>query len=94
MNDALQQFARQTIKDGLDKLPNDWIDFFKLMYGRDNGKRSVEDTKAMNINEVVDKMDADKLDWAMQQVANSIKKLDKLKNEKISTNSTTSTGGL
>jgi hypothetical protein len=49
------------------------------MYGREDTKlRSEEDIreiKAIPINEVVDSMSEDKLDWAMQQVNNSIKKI-------------------
>jgi hypothetical protein len=47
------------------------------MYGRDNGRRTLADTEAMDIKEVVFQMPADKLDWAMQQVYSSLAKLDK-----------------
>jgi hypothetical protein len=77
MNEQLQQYARQNLKDGLAQLPEEWQRRFGLMYARDNGRRSVEDAEAMLINEVVDAMPADKLDWAMQQVQNSIDKLAK-----------------
>lgn len=80
MNDALQQYARQTLKDGLDKLPVEWHRTFKLMYAMDNGRRTVEQAVVMEINEVVDKMDADKLDWAMTQVENSIRKFNQQNN--------------
>ena len=79
MNDQLQNFARQTLKDGLEKLPLDWQGTFKLMYARNNGKRSVEAAMAMNINAVVDEIPATKLDWAMQQVENSLKSLRAVK---------------
>jgi hypothetical protein len=84
MNDQLQQFARQSLKDGLAKLPEGNHRIFKLMYGRGNHEnltskipsmRTVEEAEAMNINDVVDEMPAEKLDWAMQQVENSLKKL-------------------
>ena len=75
MNNQLQEFARQTLKDSLSKLPVDWQDLFKLMYGRNNGVRSVEDTKLMSIQDVVNEMSPEKLDWAMQQVQNSLLKL-------------------
>jgi len=65
MNNQLQEFARQTIKDGLSKLPEDWQRKFKLMYGKES----------MSIEEVVEKMDESKLDWAMQQVEKSLAKL-------------------
>lgn len=75
MNLQLQAFARQSLKDGLAKLPADWQQKFKLMYARNGGRRSVEDALAMPINEVVDGMPEGRLDWAMTQVENSIKKM-------------------
>lgn len=77
MNEQLQQYARQSLKDGLEQLPEAWQRRFKLIYARDGGRRSVEDAEAMPINDVVDTMPDDKLDWAMQQVQNSIDKLAK-----------------
>jgi hypothetical protein len=41
------------------------------MYGRNNGKRSVEDAKAMSIRDVVYEIPSEKLDWALSQVENS-----------------------
>ena len=85
MNDQLQQFARQSLKDGLRKLPKNWQDIFKLMYGRGNHEnltsknssmRSPDDAKNMSIEAVVDEMPDNKLDWAMQQVDNSLKKIE------------------
>lgn len=67
MNEALQNFARQELKDGLAKLPESNHMLFKRMYSHKNLDAS--------INDVVDKMDASKLDWAMTQVSNSLKKL-------------------
>lgn len=67
MNQQLQQFARQTLKDGLAKLSEDSQLVFKRMYShRDLAKP---------INDVVDDMPPEKLDWAMQQVENSLRKL-------------------
>ena len=75
MNEQLQSFARQTLKDGLGQLPDKQQEIFKLMYARDNGKRSVEDSLAMQIDDVIDCVPAEKLDWAMQQVQRSLDKL-------------------
>lgn len=75
MNNQLQQFARQQLKDGLAHLSDGNQRTFKLMYGRDDGKRSVEDATAMDISAVVDEMTPEKLDWAMQQVERSLQKL-------------------
>jgi hypothetical protein len=73
MNDTLQQFARQTLKDDLALLPEANHRIFKLMYGRNNGKRTVEEAEALPIDTVVDAIPAEKLDWAMQQVKNTFK---------------------
>lgn len=77
MNNTLKTYARSQILNGLQKLPDGWQERFKLMYGRNGGKRSVEDTKAMTIEEVVQEMPDDKLDWALSQIENSLKKLEK-----------------
>jgi len=75
MNEQLQNFARQTLMDGLEGLPSDWQRTFKLMYGRKNGKRSLEDTELMPISEVVAEIPSEKLDLAMLQVEASKRKL-------------------
>ena len=74
MNDQLQAFARNELLSGLSQLPASWQRTFKLMYGRKNGTRSVEDAEVMPIEDVVREMAEEKLDWAMQQVDASIKK--------------------
>lgn len=77
MNDALKAYAQENLRDGLAKLPSDWQDKFKLMYARDNGRRSVEDALAMPIDDVLSEIPDEKLDWAMQQVQNSLNKIAK-----------------
>lgn len=72
MNQQLQDFARQFLKDGLSKLNGRPHELFKLMYARDNGKRSVKDALAMQINDVVDAMPPDALDHAMKQVQRTL----------------------
>lgn len=84
MNNTLKSFARSKIIEGLNKLPEGWVDRFKLMYGRDGGRRSVEDTKAMTIEDVVEEVPEEKLDWALQQVENSIVSMEKKKNDSVS----------
>lgn len=79
MNKKLQDFARAELKDGLAKLPEENNRTFKLMYARDNGKRSVADAVAMPINDVVDCMPPEQLDWAMQQVQSSLDKMQSAK---------------
>lgn len=80
MNSQLEQFARQTLKDQCAQLPDDWNRTFKLMYGRGKitrgvAARTVDEACAIPINDVIDEVPPDKLDWAMSQVANSIRKL-------------------
>lgn len=66
MNDQLQNFGRTQLKEGLAKLGEKHRLFFKRMYSHD-------DLEA-DINDVVDSMPEDKLDWAMQQVERSLQK--------------------
>jgi len=65
VNDKLESFARKYLKKELPKCTNEEQYIFKRMYSNEN--------LDMNINDVVDKMDADKLDWAMSQVARTMK---------------------
>jgi hypothetical protein len=70
MNAILQEFARNFIKDGLAKLPEPNQDMFKRMYGNLDS----------SINDVVEAMPEDKLDWAMVQVDNTLKSVEKDEN--------------
>lgn len=74
MNNELQGYARNCIKEGLAKLPEECHRTFKLMYARDQGRRSVNEALAMQINDVVDSMSVEHLDFAMTQVQRSIDK--------------------
>lgn len=76
MNQQLQNFARNYLKTNVSTLPADNQRVFKLMYARNGGKRSVEEAIAMDVAGVVDEMSADSLDWAMQQVEATLKKLE------------------
>jgi len=76
MKNQLKAFAHQTLQDGLDRLPAGWQNKFKLMYGRRGGKRSVVDCEAMPMSDVIAEIPDGNLDWAMQQVENSLKKAD------------------
>ena len=69
MNHSLESFAREQIKQGLQLLPVGWQTTLKRCYSHNNLE--------MDVNEVVDKMPADKLDWALSQVENSIRKMEK-----------------
>ncbi len=67
MNKQLQDFARSEIKKGLAKLPESNHLLFKRMYSHEN--------LDLPINDVVDKMEYERLDWALQQVERSVNKL-------------------
>ncbi len=64
MNKELQKVARQKIKDGLAQLPEASHLLFKRMYHHDDIQ--------VDINDAVDAMDGDKLDYAMLQVQRSL----------------------
>lgn len=71
MNKQLEDYARQKIKEGLSKLSEGHQTIFKRMYSHENSR--------LSINEVVDNMQKEKLDWALTQVQNSLKKLQREK---------------
>ena len=64
MNEQLESFARDSIKHNLAAMPEANQMFFKRMYSHDNPDA--------DINDVVDNMPSDKLDWAMRQIENTV----------------------
>lgn len=66
MNEILKKTAKDYLKEMLAKLPESNQRLFKQMYAK--GKMD------LGINEVVDNMDEEKMDWAMQQVENTLDK--------------------
>lgn len=73
MNQILQEFARKWLKEEIVTVSDKGRHLFRMMYGRNGGRRSVADAEAMDISAVIDEMSADKLDWAMTQIQNSKK---------------------
>lgn len=69
MNNTLNQFARQELKSGLARLGESQQKMFLRMYSHNNPEAG--------INEVVDSLAEEKLDWAMQQVERSLAKAEK-----------------
>jgi len=65
MNDQLIQFAKENLKNGLNKLPESNQLLFKRMYSHQN--------LDLDINTVVDNMQEKDLDWAMEQVRRTLK---------------------
>jgi len=66
MNEQLQNFARQKLKDDLTSCTDQQQVIFKRMYSHNNLQRS--------INDIIDNMSEEKLNWAMQQVKRTIDK--------------------
>jgi hypothetical protein len=77
VNKDLELYARGRLLETLEQIPQANQRIFKLMYGRDNGKRSVEDTENLPMSAVIAEIHNDNLDWAMQQVANTIRKMQR-----------------
>jgi ATP-dependent Zn protease len=75
MNQQLQDFARQSLKDGLAQLPEENQMFFKRMYSHKNLDAPIA--------QVVDSMPPEKLDWAMEQVRRTIEKRNKAALENV-----------
>lgn len=54
------------------RLPEGPQRVFKTMYGRNYGKRSLEDAIEMQLHDIIDEIPIDNLDWAMQQVERAL----------------------
>ena len=66
MNEQLQTHARDILKEGLAQCSDGEQLLFKRMYAHGN--------LDMSIDEVVNNMDTDRLDWAMDQVKRTLDK--------------------
>jgi len=66
MNNKLQDFARDDLKEGLAQCTEEEQHFFKRMYSPDDLELPIDD--------VVDSLPDEKLDWAMQQVERTLAK--------------------
>jgi len=66
VNDLIESYCRNFLKENIVKLTDPQIMLFKRMYSHKNleGK----------IDEVIDNMPIEKLDWAMEQVQKSVNK--------------------
>ena len=71
MNKILKQFTKSELKKGLDKCTEKEAHLFKRLYSNNN--------LDLPINDVVDNIPDEKLDWAMQQVENTLYKNKKRK---------------
>jgi hypothetical protein len=70
MNHINRDFSRQWLKGNLVACTAPQQHFFKRMYAKGNYDLSIE--------EVVDNMEDEKLDWAMEQVENTLRKAGKM----------------
>lgn len=64
MNKQIENFARNTLKEGLAQCTEEQQLFFKRMYSHKNLE--------MPINDVIDGIETEKLDWAMEQVRRTL----------------------
>ena len=74
MNKTFSNSGKQILKNLIAQCTEKQQDLFKLMYGRNNGKRSAEDAKAMDINDCVDLMDDNRIDMAISQCERTVEK--------------------
>ena len=73
MNQTLQKFAREQLKSGLAMCTEGEQTLFKRMYSFPKGLNKPADLEK-DIDVVVDDMDSEKLNWAMQQVERTLEK--------------------
>lgn len=66
MNEQLQKYARDILKDRLSQCTDSEQLLFKRMYAHNKLE--------MPINDVVNNMESERLDWAMQQVQRTLQK--------------------
>lgn len=74
MHESMSNAGRAELKKLLSQLESKHHEMFKLMYGRNGGKRTVEDTKAMDIHDVIDEIPEDKLSVAIFQCERTLEK--------------------
>lgn len=72
----LEKYSRIWLEDNVNKLPYQWQNTFKLMYGRNQGKRTVNETLLLDMGVVLKEIKSKQLDWAMTQVSNSLDKVN------------------
>lgn len=75
MNQELADFARDYLKKGLAELTEGNRDKFRMMYAYGPGCRDWETARRKPIEQVVDEMPVDKLSWAMEQVKNTLARM-------------------
>ena len=74
MNNQLKDYARKALKEDLDKCTEEQQIIFKCIYSRHGNLGA-------SINDVIDLMQEENLDWAMQQVKRTLEKNEKRKGQ-------------
>lgn len=74
MNKTFSDSGKQILKELLAQCTEGQQEKFKLMYGRNNGERSIEDAKIMDINTCVDEIDETKINRAITQCERTVEK--------------------
>lgn len=80
MNQTIESFARAEIIKQCESLPAGNQRIFRLMYGRKTNSRgiatrSVDDAEKLSIPDLVSEIPEEKLDWALQQLENTHRKI-------------------
>lgn len=78
MNKELEKYSRIWLCDNAAKLPYQWQNIFKLMYGRKDGKRTVNETLVTEIETVIKEIKPKQINWAMTQIVNSLDKVNQI----------------
>lgn len=65
---------RQELSRTVKSMPEANQRVFRCMYGRNDGKRPLDETLEMSIDDIVSEMSYRKLDWAQMQVYNTLMK--------------------
>ena len=74
MNETFKNEGRKILKNLLSKCTEKQQNLFKRMYSGYGREKSEEFKMNLDINNVVDNMDAEKIDFAITQVENTINK--------------------
>ena len=67
---------------GLKTLPEGWQSMFRYMYGRQGGKRSMQDCLLIPLEQIVDEVEEKNLELALCQVERSVVELQKMEADK------------
>lgn len=75
MNKELRDFGIQRLREGLDELPEGSRTLFKRIYANNGNGCSQDEALTMPIEEALEGIPDEKIDWAMQQVQRTLDKM-------------------